>query len=210
MIKNEDMDNTFQDSRAEIANVMAASLAQCGIDRDAVAKSMSAMLGRTISKHMLDAYASEARTTHTPALDVAIAFDKATNSMALCNYFANKLGVSVATAEDVSLMKLGRITKDRFNLSVHEARIRHEANIADGSELAAMQTHLMDESNLAIKMLLSWLIAKNSDSTLLGYLRQKTDEFREGGVEAFPYTVETLDQILTDARNEVAQFAILS
>ena len=110
--------------RAEIAGVMSEALRECEFDRFEVAARMSRLLGREISKHMLDAYTSESRETHIPPLDVAIAFDKATEGFALANFYASKLGSRINVGEDVLLTELGRIDQMKNDLVRQEKAIR--------------------------------------------------------------------------------------
>lgn len=110
--------------RAEIAGVMSEALKECQYDRFEVAARMSRLLGREISKHMLDAYTSESRETHIPPLDVAVAFDKATDGFALLNLYASKLGSRINVGEDVLLTELGRIDQMKTELAQREKAIR--------------------------------------------------------------------------------------
>ena len=110
--------------RAEIAGVMSEALRDCQADRFDVAAKMSRLLGREISKHMLDAYTAESRETHIPPLDVAIAFDKATEGFALANLYAQKLGSRLNVGEEVLLTELGRIDQLKADLAKQEKAIR--------------------------------------------------------------------------------------
>lgn len=51
--------------RARISRAVSVTLRDAAMDRDAIAAAMSAWLGEECSRHMLDAYASEAREDHT-------------------------------------------------------------------------------------------------------------------------------------------------
>ncbi len=95
--------------RTEIALVMSEALN--GHDRYDVAAQMSKLLGRDVSKHMLDAYTAESREGHIPPFDTAIAFDLATGSRALAELFAGKIGARMAVGKEAMDAKLGQLER---------------------------------------------------------------------------------------------------
>lgn len=97
--------------RAEIAHVMSDALK--GHDRYEIAAKMSRLLGRDISKHMLDAYTAESREEHIPPLDTAIAFDLATGSSVLAGFFARKIGAKLSVGKEALDAKLGHLERIR-------------------------------------------------------------------------------------------------
>lgn len=97
--------------RVEIAHTMSAALN--GQDRYEVAATMSRLLGRDISKHMLDAYTAESREDHIPPLDTAIAFDMATSDFKLLNLCASKLGARVSVGADALYVELVKLERQR-------------------------------------------------------------------------------------------------
>lgn len=97
--------------RIEIASTMSEALK--GLDRYDIAAAMSRLLGRDISKHMLDAYTAESREDHIPPLDTAIAFDIATNTHCLVNLSACKQGARVLVGKDALAAELGKLERVR-------------------------------------------------------------------------------------------------
>lgn len=97
--------------RAEIANAMSDALK--GQDRYEVAAKMSRLLGREISKFMLDAYTAESREDHIPPLDTAIAFDIATESQTLANLSAAKIGARLLVGKEALHAELGKLERLR-------------------------------------------------------------------------------------------------
>jgi hypothetical protein len=95
--------------RAEIAHAMSNALK--GLDRYDVAASMSRLLGRDISKFMLDAYTAESREDHIPPLDTAIAFDIATDTHTLANLFAGKIGARLLVGKEALHAELGKLER---------------------------------------------------------------------------------------------------
>jgi hypothetical protein len=108
--------------RAQIAGVMSEALK--GLDRYAVASKMSKLLGRNISKHMLDAWTAESREEHMPAFDIAMAFDMATEGMALLNFYAHKLGASLVVGKEYLNWQLGRLEKEKEDKAREIKRLR--------------------------------------------------------------------------------------
>jgi|SRR5450830_450744 len=97
--------------RAEIAGLMSEALK--GHDRYEVCIQMSKLLGRDISKHMLDAYTAESREDHIPAFDIAIAFDMAVGGHLLLDLAARKLGARVSVGKEVLHTQLGKLERTR-------------------------------------------------------------------------------------------------
>lgn len=97
--------------RSEIAHIMSEALK--GHDRYVIAAEMSKLLDREISKHMLDAYTAESREDHIPPLDTAIAFDLATESRVLGEFFARKIGAKLAVGKEALDAKLGQLERMR-------------------------------------------------------------------------------------------------
>jgi len=103
--------------RKTIAGIMSESLKGHSLDRFQIAAEMSRLLGREISKHMLDAYTAESRTEHIPPLDTAMAFDIATGNFSLINFYASKLGARVSIGRDALHAELGKLEHLRQDAS---------------------------------------------------------------------------------------------
>jgi len=97
--------------RIEIAHAMSEALKDH--DRYEIAAKMSKLLGRDISKHMLDAYTAESREDHIPPLDTAIAFDLATESNTLVEFSARKIGAKLSVGKEALDAKLGQLERIR-------------------------------------------------------------------------------------------------
>lgn len=97
--------------RVEIAHAMSDALK--GHDRYEIAAKMSRLLGRDISKHMLDAYTAESREDHIPPFDTAIAFDLATGSNTLVEFAAKKIGAKLSVGKEALDAKLGQLERIR-------------------------------------------------------------------------------------------------
>jgi hypothetical protein len=110
--------------RGEIAHVMGEAIKSCAKDRYQIAADMSRLLGREISLNTLDKYTSEASEDHIPNLETAIAFDAATEQMALANLFASKLGCRVLPGKDSLLAELGRLEQMKGEIAKQEKAIK--------------------------------------------------------------------------------------
>lgn len=110
--------------RGEISNVMSEAIKACSKDRYQIAADMSRLLGREISVNTLDKYTSEASEDHIPNLETAIAFDAATEQVALANLFASKLGCRVLPGKEYLQTELGRLVQMKDDISKQEKMIK--------------------------------------------------------------------------------------
>ncbi|MCE7915842.1 MAG: hypothetical protein DYH15_14555 [Nitrosomonas sp. PRO4] len=97
--------------RVEIAHAMSDALR--GHDRYDITEKMSKLLGRCITKHMLDAYTAQSREDHTPPYDTAIAFDAATGSTVLAELFAAKVGAKLIVGKEALDVELGKLERQQ-------------------------------------------------------------------------------------------------
>ncbi len=110
--------------RGEIAHVMGEAIKTCSKDRYQIAADMSRLLGREVSVNTLDKYTSEASEDHIPNLETAIAFDAATEQMALANLFVSKLGCRVLPGKESLLVELVRLDQMRADITKQEKAIK--------------------------------------------------------------------------------------
>lgn len=191
-------DAPLAQSRKEIAKVMVKTLSACGIDREEIAKKMSGILGRKITKHMLDAYASEARNTHTPALDVAIAFDLATGQAALSGYFVAKFGGEIVLGKDIPLLKVARIQREKEAINQCEKKAMLAAGIVDRHALETdVRLDMLEADVMTYQLILGWLMANQPGESTIDFLRAQAFEFEdgEGGKEKYEQEIAALDSV---------------
>ncbi len=79
-----------------------------GLDRGQVAAAMSAELGRSVSKNMLDRYAAEAAEEHTIGLDRFIALVRVTRDPRLLQFIADEIGCIVIDAREAHWIEVGK------------------------------------------------------------------------------------------------------
>jgi hypothetical protein len=110
--------------RSEIAHVMGDAVKECKNDRYQIAADMSRLLGREFSVNTLDKYTSEASEEYLPNLETAIAFDAATDQLALVGFFAKILGCRVLPGKDSLLAELGRLDILKGDIARQERAIK--------------------------------------------------------------------------------------
>lgn len=116
----------------DIALVMSAAVADSGLDRTEIAARMSALTGREVSVHMINAYTSPEREAHNVSLERAIAFDLATGMHALLRLYATKCGARAYIGRDALLAELGRaeVLRDELSGQIKRIKQRMEQSVA--------------------------------------------------------------------------------
>jgi hypothetical protein len=107
---------------ASMSRAVAASLRECDAPRDVVARRMSEFLGQTVSRHMLDAYASQARDEHVISLPRFIALLHATGDRRLLQAVADLFGWAVIEARYLPMIEMAAVQQQRQALA-HKARV---------------------------------------------------------------------------------------
>jgi hypothetical protein len=109
-----------QSLSVRLAKAIAAALA--GHDRAAVARTMSEILGRPVSKHMVDAYASAARDDHAISAPRYMALARATSDRRLLQVMAEPMGWAVIDERYLPLIELAAVRE-------HEDRLRRQGDV---------------------------------------------------------------------------------
>jgi hypothetical protein len=108
-----------------ISKAVSASLK--GKNREAVANVMSEYLRETVSKAMLDSYASEAREDHPIPLTRLMALLHATRDRRLLQVFADEFGWAVIEERHVHLITLAEVTERQAELGRQADALRRRA-----------------------------------------------------------------------------------
>lgn len=82
------------------------------------------MLAREVSVDTLNKYTSEASEDHIPNFETAIAFDAATEGLALASLFAEKLGCRVLPGKENLFAELGRLETMKGEIARQEKAIK--------------------------------------------------------------------------------------
>lgn len=116
-----DLESPSMDLKVRIARAMATAMKNAPHDRYEVAARMSRILGRDVTKNMLDAYAAASKEAHIPNLAFCIAFDSATGQRELLNLYASLSGCTVMVGVEALHAELAR-------LEIQEAELRKKKN----------------------------------------------------------------------------------
>lgn len=104
-----------------IARVISRALRDAaddgGLTREAIAKAMTASLGRPVSRAMLDKWTSEGSTEHRIPLDAYIALVEATGAVDLVGFIAEQFGLVAIPERYQAIVELHLVEE-------HEAEVR--------------------------------------------------------------------------------------
>ncbi len=124
----------FEDRQVRAATIqgrvclaVSQALGDCGADRKAVAKKMSEFLGEHVTKNMLDAYASQARTDHTIGMPRFVALIHATGDRRLLELVAEMFGWAVIPRKFLPLIELAAIREREDALREQRKAITRDA-----------------------------------------------------------------------------------
>lgn len=119
----------------QICELVGTVLASDPRSREEIAGAMSAVLNDTVSKAMLDAYASGARPDHKVPASRLIALLVVTDRADLFDPIARKMGAALLVGDEVKTARLGQIETLLNQLQDERRRLRAEANpIREGNE----------------------------------------------------------------------------
>lgn len=114
------------------SRAISLSLKESPHDREVIATRMSEYLGTEISTHMLNAYASEARTDHNISLHRYAALVHATEDWRLLSALVEIFPLSVIDQKYLSVIKLAQISEQKDLLKKQEAELKNKAR-AEGT-----------------------------------------------------------------------------
>jgi hypothetical protein len=119
----------------QIAELVGTVLASDPRSREEIAGAMSAVLNDTVSKAMLDAYASGARPDHKVPASRLIALLVVTDRADLFDPIVRKMGAALLVGDEVKTARLGQIEALMNQLQDERRRLRSEANpIREGEQ----------------------------------------------------------------------------
>ncbi len=124
----------FDDTRVRAASLssriclaISAALKDAGDSRADIAKAMSDYLGESVTKNMLDAYASPAREEHPIPLVRFVALLAATKDRRLLELVAEGLGWAVIERKYLPMIELAAVTERQTELARHADALRRKA-----------------------------------------------------------------------------------
>jgi len=101
------------DYRAQVSLITAEMMKNADCDRHDLAARCSRLTGTDVSKHMLDAYASEARDTFNLPFWFAPVLETACVSHDLSNWLAGIRGGRLLVGRDALMAELGKLERAR-------------------------------------------------------------------------------------------------
>lgn len=109
---------------AQVSELVGGILKASDLERPEVAAQMSLLSGDDVSKLMLDAWSSPARTDHNIPLYRVALLEQVCATSQLTDWLVSQRGGRVAYGRDALLAELGRLerTKDETNRMVRELR----------------------------------------------------------------------------------------
>lgn len=120
---------------AGLDRVVAASVAKALKDdpreRHEVAGAISALLDETVTKLMLDAYASEARDAHNISFARGLALFATTERFDLLDSLVRRIGAALLVGEEIHTARLGHLKAQQRALSVEIKKMEQAATPID-------------------------------------------------------------------------------
>lgn len=107
-----------------ISRAVSAALEETDLSRAEIAAAMSASLGATVSLHMLNAYASQARETHAISAPRYLALAQATGDGRLVELLAAPLGLAAIERRYLAHIELAAVHERREELRRHGETLR--------------------------------------------------------------------------------------
>lgn len=119
------------DFRTQVAHLVSEILKRADGDRYAVAAAMTRLTGKDVSKHMLDAYASELREDHNLPLYLVPALEAACESHLITHWLADVRGGQLLIGRDSLMAELGRLERTRDAASKNIKRLKAQLGEPD-------------------------------------------------------------------------------
>lgn len=114
------------DFRAVVAHLVTDMIQAGEGDRYAIAGRMSRLVGKDVSKAMLDGYTAESRVAFNLPLYLVPALEAACETTLLTEWLASVRGGRVLLGRDVLAAELGRLERQRDELAEQSRRIRDQ------------------------------------------------------------------------------------
>lgn len=119
----------------EMIGTALACAACAGKSREIVAAEVSEVLGETISRSMLDAYSSPARTDHKVPMARALAVLLVTDRQDLLGPILGEIGAALLIGDEVKTARIGHLEQMKKRIEAEMKALRADApEIRDGGE----------------------------------------------------------------------------
>ena len=107
-----------------VASAVAQMLRDCGKSRHEVAILMSELVDDTVTKAMLDAYASEGREDHNISMGRFMALTAATSSYSVLGDLLRKIGATILVGEEIYLAEMGHLDAQERDIKRRKAQLK--------------------------------------------------------------------------------------
>lgn len=114
------------DYRAVISHLLATMMAESGMTRFAIAAAVSELVGKEVSKYMLDAYTAESRDEFNGPAWLMPALEVACKSTLYSSWLAGVRGGRLLIGRDALAAELGRIERQRDELGEQARTIKDQ------------------------------------------------------------------------------------
>lgn len=114
------------DYRAVVAHLLARMITESGLTRYAIAAQASELVGKEVSKYMLDAYTAESRDEFNPPAWLMPAIEAVCKSHLYSNWLAEIRGGRLLIGRDALAAELGRIERQRDELGSQARTIKEQ------------------------------------------------------------------------------------
>ncbi|PYD48495.1 hypothetical protein [Novacetimonas pomaceti] len=112
---------------SRLSRAISVSLETCGRTREQIAAEMSAMLEKTVSINMLNAYASVQREGHQISVPRFDALISATRDRRLLEFMAEPFGWTVIERRYLPAIELAAVSEHKKELTRRENALRRQA-----------------------------------------------------------------------------------
>lgn len=109
--------------RSRLKRGMSATIRETGMDRDAITQEMARM-GAPISRSMLDAYTSEAKTDHDISVVRFKALIRALDAPALWDLAVSDEGLIILQGDEARLAEIARLQQEQRLLAARLKKLR--------------------------------------------------------------------------------------
>lgn len=119
------------DFRTQVAHLVSEVMRRAESDRWGIAAAMTRLTGKDVSKHMLDAYASELREDHNLPLYLVPALEVACGSHLISRWLAEVRGAQLLIGREALMAELGRLERARDEATKNIKRLKAQLQLGE-------------------------------------------------------------------------------
>jgi hypothetical protein len=100
-----------QNYRSEVAHLVTEVIAESGLDRYAIAATMSRLTGKEVSKYMLDAWSAESREAYNIPMYMVPVLETACETHRITVWLADKRGARALVGKEALDAQIGKLER---------------------------------------------------------------------------------------------------